>query len=436
MSGRETIKSIVTESGAQVIDDTNDAIRVNVVAGAGSGGTASNFGDPFPSAGTAAGFQDFSGNMAPGLLDASGNLQISISGISIDGVNGAIQDGVVPSRLASVLDLTNSNPLTVGIVDANGDQITSFGGGTQYTEGDADASITGTAMLWEDVGDTLEAVSASKPLPVNVVTGNIQYTELDVDSSITGTAAMGEMTGTNTLIPLQLDGSGNLKISFGSTVPVNIVAVSAGPIDVSGSSVSVTGTVSVTGYPTAAAAADNTSNPTITKIGAYNMLWDGSTWDRQPGNSADGTLVNLGANNDITVTGTVAVTQSGTWDEVGINDSGNSITVDDGGSSLTVDGSVTTSEAGAGTASLSNVNDTAVSTTLLSANANRLGATIHNDSTAILYVKFGTTASTTSYTVKMIADAYYEVPYKYTGRIDGIWASDASGAARITELSA
>jgi hypothetical protein len=29
-----------------------------------------------------------------------------------------------------------------------------------------------------------------------------------------------------------------------------------------------------------------------------------------------------------TVTGTVAVTQSGTWDEVGINDSGNSITVD------------------------------------------------------------------------------------------------------------
>lgn len=39
-------------------------------------------------------------------------------------------------------------------------------------------------------------------------------------------------------------------------------------------------------------------------------------------------VVDLGANNDVTVTGTVAVTQSGTWDEVGINDSGNSITVD------------------------------------------------------------------------------------------------------------
>jgi len=89
----------------------------------------------------------------------------------------------------------------------------------------------------------------------------------------------------------------------------------------------------------------------------------------------------------------------------------------------------------AATATLSNVNDTNVSTTLLSSNTSRKGATIHNDSTAILYVKFGTTASATSYTVKLVADAYYEVPFGYTGRIDGIWASDASGAARITEMT-
>lgn len=44
-----------------------------------------------------------------------------------------------------------------------------------------------------------------------------------------------------------------------------------------------------------------------------------------------------------TVTGTVAVTQSGTWDEVGINDSGNSITVDNGGTFATqVDGAALT----------------------------------------------------------------------------------------------
>ena len=44
-----------------------------------------------------------------------------------------------------------------------------------------------------------------------------------------------------------------------------------------------------------------------------------------------------------TVTGTVAVTQSGTWDEVGINDSGNSITVDNGGTfAVQVDGAALT----------------------------------------------------------------------------------------------
>lgn len=92
----------------------------------------------------------------------------------------------------------------------------------------------------------------------------------------------------------------------------------------------------------------------------------------------------------------------------------------------------------ASTATLTNVNDTNVSTTLLALNTSRLAAYIHNDSTSILYVKFGTTASTTSYTVKLIADAFYELPNNpiYTGRIDGIWSADSTGAARITELTA
>lgn len=54
------------------------------------------------------------------------------------------------------------------------------GGGTEYAEGDADASITGTAVLWEDAADTLRPVSAAKPLPVAVVSGGgggTQYTE-------------------------------------------------------------------------------------------------------------------------------------------------------------------------------------------------------------------------------------------------------------------
>lgn len=86
------------------------------------------------------------------------------------------------------------------------------------------------------------------------------------------------------------------------------------------------------------------------------------------------------------------------------------------------------------TATLSNVAGSASSVTLLALNTSRKGATIVNDSTAILYVKFGSSASSTSYTVKMVADAYFEVPYGYTGIITGVWAS-ATGNARITEIS-
>jgi hypothetical protein len=86
------------------------------------------------------------------------------------------------------------------------------------------------------------------------------------------------------------------------------------------------------------------------------------------------------------------------------------------------------------TATLSNVSGSVSSGTLLASNSSRLGATIFNDSTADLYVKFGVTAATNSFTVKILAGGYYEVPFRYNGRIDGIWSS-ATGAARITELT-
>lgn len=68
--------------------------------------------------------------------------------------------------------------------------------------------------------------------------------------------------------------------------------------------VSVSGTVD-TELPTAAALADNAANPTVPGVGAFAMVFDGATWDRAPGTSADGLLVNLGTNNDVTVSGTV-----------------------------------------------------------------------------------------------------------------------------------
>lgn len=99
---------------------------------------------------------------------------------------------------------------------------------------------------------------------------------------------------------------------------------------------------------------------------------------------------------------------------------------------------VPTKETRSSTPSQSSVADNAASTTILASNANRLGATVTNDSSAALYLLLGSgAASTTSYTVRITQYGYYEVPFGYTGQINGIWASDPNdGAARVTELTA
>jgi hypothetical protein len=88
------------------------------------------------------------------------------------------------------------------------------------------------------------------------------------------------------------------------------------------------------------------------------------------------------------------------------------------------------------TATLTNVTSSASSVTIDAANSARRGMIIHNDSTAILFLKYGATASATSYTVEMGPGAYWEMPKPiYTGIIDGIWSA-ADGFARVTELTA
>lgn len=91
----------------------------------------------------------------------------------------------------------------------------------------------------------------------------------------------------------------------------------------------------------------------------------------------------------------------------------------------------------AATPTQTSVPNAVTTTSLLAANADRLGATIFNDDTAstgaVLKVKLGATASASSFSVAIAPQGYYEVPFGYTGAVDGI-ASAATGNARITEL--
>ena len=82
---------------ANVVDQGNQALRVNIVAGASAGGTSSNFGSSFPSAGTAVGAQTPTAAMGPLNVDGSGNLLVNVA-VGGGGASGSttVYQGTLP----------------------------------------------------------------------------------------------------------------------------------------------------------------------------------------------------------------------------------------------------------------------------------------------------------------------------------------------------
>lgn len=73
---------------------------------------------------------------------------------------------------------------------------------------------------------------------------------------------------------------------------------------------------------------------------------------------------------------------------------------------------------------------------LIPDNIERRGATIYNDSAAILYLLLGMKTATSSfYTVQVAPGAYYELPFMYSGPVRGVWSA-ANGSARVSEYTA
>lgn len=92
----------------------------------------------------------------------------------------------------------------------------------------------------------------------------------------------------------------------------------------------------------------------------------------------------------------------------------------------------------AATVTYTSVNDSNASQTLIAANSARLGLRILNLSTVALHIHEKAEAATlTNGTVIIQPNGYWEMPKPiYTGEIRGIWVSDQSGSASITEVTA
>lgn len=99
---------------------------------------------------------------------------------------------------------------------------------------------------------------------------------------------------------------------------------------------------------------------------------------------------------------------------------------------ISIAATVATKETQPSAATLTNVTMTASSVALAASNASRRSLMIYNDTGVTVYVKLGTTASSTSFTIKMVDQSYYELPNPvYTGVIEAL---GASGSVRVTEI--
>lgn len=222
--------------------------------------------------------------------------------------------------------------VAVAIVDGSGNQITSFGGGTQYTEGDTDASITGTALMMEDGSNTLRAA------PGNVANG------LDVDvTRVQGTVTV---DGSGVTQPVSHAALTELAAAIDTEVQVDIVgALPAGNNNI--------GDVDVATLPSTVHSADyDTGGGTDTTL-AFGLAVPASGGAAVvPGDATAGLKVDLGADNDVTITSlpnegqqtmanSISVAIASNQSAIPVTDNSGSLTVDDGGTSLTVDGTVT-----------------------------------------------------------------------------------------------
>jgi hypothetical protein len=87
-------------------------------------------------------------------------------------------------------------------------------------------------------------------------------------------------------------------------------------------------------------------------------------------------------------------------------------------------------------APITSVNAATSNTAILAVNSARKGTLIYNNSTSAMYLAYGATASTSAFSVKIPANALFELPTAptWTGALSAVWDS-ATGAALVTEES-
>jgi hypothetical protein len=281
--------------------DSAGNLKVNVVAGGGSGGTSSTFGAAFPGTGTAAGFIDNGGNMAGANLDASGFLKVNcLAGCSAAGSftdNTAFTAGT--TTITNVGGVFNDGLAAVTSGNAAAPRITAQRGLHANLRNNAGTEVgtSGAPLRIDPTGSTTQPVSGT----VTANQGGAPWSQRLQDGI---GATLATVTAGNAL---KVDGSAVTQPVSGTVTTTPPSNASTNVAQFGGVNVSTGTGASGTGIPRVTVA--NDSNILATQSG---------TWTVQPGNTANTTP----------------------W-LASINQGGNTATVSAGGA-LKVDGSAAT----------------------------------------------------------------------------------------------
>lgn len=305
-------------------DSVNQAVRVNMVAGGSGGGTvvqgagagaATNYWNsritdgtnfiPFPTALAGAGGLKVECLSGCGGAAAFADASAFTFGTTSIGNIGAVVDDVgtntVAENSAGTPRMGGNRILYTNIRDTSGAAFGVPGNELNVIVASVDTPVDVNAQPGVDIGD-VTVNNAAGASAVNVQDGGNSLTVDGVFFQATqpiSAAALPLPAGAATSALQTQPG-----VDIGDVTINNAAGAAAVNIQDGGNSITVDGTVAIstallldatyTGrMPAGASPADNESNTitALSRIGNFNFVFDGATWDRAPGNSASGAKV-------------------------------------------------------------------------------------------------------------------------------------------------
>lgn len=254
-----------------VFDPSNVALRVNVVAGAAGGLSASNFGGAYPTSGVAIGYKDALGSFAS-FTGANGRLNVIVGNESTLIATVTVSSSVLPTGAALDTSVQTVNVSVQNIEAAIRESLANF---------NTTMPISGQAIGF-NVGGVMSSVSTTNRLPVTCDNCSSSAASFGQTLPTSGSAigfkdpfgAMASVTGSNGKPNVIVGNESNMTATVTQTTAANLNArvdhsgATAAAVPTRASYIGGNGSGNLTGF----IACDNYASISTANAGNYRLV--------------------------------------------------------------------------------------------------------------------------------------------------------------------